>query len=406
MGMKITGDCIKKNSSVKKFFFILAILASCTAQQKTWPAYRPFTDEVKNVLRKQILEEAAWAMQQEPVTVTAEISSRSAGGRHDFFSEGDYWWPDPKNIDSPYIQRDGMTNPDNFVAHRHAMIRLSRIVAALSSAYLLTHDEKYFVQALKHCRAWFVDTSTMMNPSLLYAQAIKGRFTGRGIGIIDTIQLVEIVQGLMAMMHLKGTDKGELAAIKTWFEKYLEWLTTHQYGKDEMNAANNHGTCWVVQVAAFAKFTANERLMNFCRERFKAVLLPNQMKEDGSFPLELKRTKPFGYSIFNLDAMTTICQILSDRQNDLWNYQAADGRSIKKGIEFLYPYVKDKSKWPYQRDVMHWEDWPVAQPFLIFGANAYNNKDWFETWKALDHSPKEEEVIRNLPVRHPLIWIN
>ena len=50
--------------------------------------------------------------------MTAAHSPRSAGGLHDFFSEGDYWWPDPKNPDGPYIQRDGMTNPDNFVEHR------------------------------------------------------------------------------------------------------------------------------------------------------------------------------------------------------------------------------------------------------------------------------------------------
>jgi len=247
-----------------------------------------------------------------------------------------------------------------------------------------------------------------MNPNLLYAQAIKGRFTGRGIGIIDTIQLMEVVQGLMAMMNGKefdGQQFAELTAIRSWFEKYLEWLTTHQYGKDEMNAANNHGTCWAMQVAVFAKFTRNEQLMNFCRERFKTVLLPNQMAADGSFPQELRRTKPFGYSIFNLDAMATICQTLSDKENDLWNYQTADGRSIKKGIEFLYPFAKEKTRWPFAHDVMYWENWPVAQPFLIFGASAYKNKDWLETWKNLDHQPGVEEVIRNLPVRHPLIWL-
>jgi hypothetical protein len=392
---------------LKRYLIIFFFLTACSAQQKITNESFSFKKQVAEVLEKQILDEAAWAMQQKPVTVTAETSLRSAGGRHDFFSEGDYWWPNPKSVDSPYIQKDGITNPENFIAHRHAMIRLSKIVGALASAYQLTKNLNYFNHALVHCRAWFVDTATMMNPSLLYAQAIKGRATGRGIGIIDAIQLIEVVQGLMDMEKTKGgMDKDQYAGIKKWFEKFLVWLTTHQFGKDEMNAANNHGTCWVMQVAAFAKFTDNEQLMNFCRERFRIVLLPNQMKEDGSFPQELRRTKPFGYSIFNLDAMMTICQILSDKQNDLWNYKTADGRSIKKGIEFLYPFVKDKSKWPYPHDVMYWDDWPVAQPFLVFGANAYNNKEWFETWKHLNHSPAIEEVIRNLPVRHPLIWMN
>src|SRR6266487_3165726 len=391
---------------MRQLFLISFFLFACSAQHKISNEAGSFKKEVIETLRKQIAKEAEWAMEQEPVTVTAETSPRSAGGRHDFFSEGDYWWPNPASVDSPYIQKDGMTNPDNFVAHRHAMIRFSRIVAALASAYRITGDEKYVKAAVKHCRAWFVDTATMMNPNLLYAQAIKGRFTGRGIGIIDTIQLMEVVQGLMAMLNAKEMNRADIAAIRNWFERYLQWLTTHQYGKDEMNAANNHGTCWVMQVAVFAKFTVNENLIKFCRDRYKNVLLPNQMAADGSFPQELRRTKPFGYSIFNLDAMATICQVLSDKQNDLWNYKTADGRSIKKGIEFLYTYVADKTKWPYSRDVMYWGNWPVAQPFLIFGAEAFGDKEWFNAWKKLDHSPTVEEIIRNLPVRHPLIWLN
>lgn len=365
-----------------------------------------FAEDITETLRKQMVQEADWAMKQEPITVTAETSQRSAGGKHDFFSEGDYWWPNPKSVDSPYIQKDGMTNPENFVAHRHAMIRLSKIVGALASAYKLTGDEKYVQQALKHCKAWFVDTATRMHPNLLYAQAIKGRFSGRGIGIIDTIQLMEVVQGLEAMLHAKTINANDLASIKNWFEQYLQWLTTHKYGTDEMNAENNHGTCWAMQVACFAKFTGNQKLMDFCSERYKKVLLPNQMAADGSFPRELKRTKPFGYSIFNLDAMSTLCQILSTKENNLWNYQTADGRSIKKGIEFLAPYLADKNKWPYPHDVMYWEAWPVAQPSLVFGAVAFNNKNWLDTWKRLSHNPTEEEVIRNLPLRHPLIWFN
>jgi hypothetical protein len=384
------------------------LLAACTPQKKISEdaVSSSFREEVADNLRNQILEEAAWAMQQEPVTVTAQTSTRSAGGKHDFFSEGDYWWPNPKSVDSPYVQKDGITNPDNFVAHRHAMIRLSKIVGALASAYKLTGDEKYVVQALKHGKAWFVDTATLMNPNLLYAQAIKGRFTGRGIGIIDTIQLMEVVQGLRAMIHAKNMDQKDLAAIRNWFDQYLIWLTTHKYGKTEMNAENNHGTCWAMQVACFARFTGNQKLMNFCSDRYKTVLLPAQMAVDGSFPRELKRTKPYGYSLFNLDAMTTLCQILSSKENDLWNYQTADGKSIKKGIEYLYPYIAEKSKWPFNKDVMYWEHWPVAQPALVFGAVAYDKRNWFDTWKALEHAPTVEEVIRNLPVRHPLIWLN
>jgi hypothetical protein len=161
-----------------------------------------------------------------------------------------------------------------------------------------------------------------------------------------------------------------------------------------------------MQVAVFANFTGNRALLDTCRNRYKTIFLPRQMGADGSFPQELRRTKPYGYSIFNLDAMTTLCQELSTASGDLWNYELADGRSIKKGISFLYPYIADKSKWTWPKDIMYWDNWPVAQPFLVFGAVAYDNIEWLKTWQTLDHAPVVEEVIRNLPVRNPLIWFN
>lgn len=374
-------------------FLIQAVSAQQTVKQ-----------QAIETLRKQILTEADWALQQAPVTVTASSSRRSQGTIHDFYSEGDYWWPDPANPDGPYIQKDGMTNPDNFVAHRLAMIRFSKIIGSLASAYVLTNHQKYIAHAFKHLDAWFVNPATKMNPSLLYAQAITRKVSGRGIGIIDTIHLMEVAQGIIKMEKVANVDKKLLLNIKNWFAEYLNWLTTHPYGKEEMEAKNNHGTCWVMQVASFAKLTNNHNLLEFCSNRYKTVLLPNQMAADGSFPLELRRTKPYGYSLFNLDAMVMICQILSTKQDNLWEFKAPEGQTILKGIEFLHPYVADKSKWPFKEDVMYWNDWPIAQPFLVFGAANFQQNNWLQTWKSLEHNPTTEEIIRNLPIRNPVIW--
>ncbi len=360
--------------------------------------------ETQSVLKEQILEEAKWAMQQQPVTVTASSCDRSAGGKNDFYSEGDYWWPDPTNSEAPYIQKDGLTNPANFVDHRLAMIRFSKIVGALASAYKITGDTKYVKQAELHLNAWFVNQQSMMNSNLQFAQAIKGRFTGRGIGIIDTIHLMEVAQGIIVMQS--QMDKTEVTTIKNWFSQYLNWLMTNPNGIDEMNAKNNHGTCFVMQVASFAKLTGDIQLLKFCSDRYKNVLLPNQMAADGSFPLELARTKPYGYSIFNLDNMVTLCQILSTKEDNLWDYKTTDGRNIKKGIEYLYPFIADKSKWTLKPDVMYWDEWPVAQAGILFGALQYQQKDWFSTWAKLEHQPKVQEVIRNMAIKNPVIWMD
>jgi len=362
--------------------------------------------DVKQLDHDRVLKAADGYLKEEPVTVTAASSPRSAGGKHDFFSEGDYWWPDPANPDGPYIQKDGMTNPDNFVAHRHAMVRMSRIVASLTAAWRITGDQKYAQHAIKHLKAWFVDEDTKMNPNLLYAQAIKGRFTGRGIGIIDTLHLIEPVRSAQ-LLEKAGPLKGDdLAAMKKWFADYLTWMTTHKYGIDEMNAANNHGTCWVAQVAAFASFTGDEEKLAMCRKRYKEMLLPKQMADDGSFPLELKRTKPYGYSLFNADAMATVCQILSTKDDDLWQFTTPDGKSMRKGVAWIHPYIADKSKWPGKQDVMYWDQWPVRSPVLLFGGLAYDEQKYLDTWKTLEANPTNDEVLRNVPLREPVLWVD
>jgi hypothetical protein len=53
------------------------LLLSCSSQRITSKSNSSFTDGVKEVLRKQILEKADWALQQRPVTVTAQASSRA-----------------------------------------------------------------------------------------------------------------------------------------------------------------------------------------------------------------------------------------------------------------------------------------------------------------------------------------
>src|SRR5256885_8645292 len=114
--------------------------------------------------RARVLKAANQYLSEKPITITASHSPRSAGGLQDFFSEGDYWWPDPQNPDRPYIQRDGMTNPDNFVEHRRALMRLSVQVPALVAAWRLTRDARYAKHAMLHLRAWFIDPATRMNP--------------------------------------------------------------------------------------------------------------------------------------------------------------------------------------------------------------------------------------------------
>ncbi|MEM9983598.1 MAG: alginate lyase family protein [Bacteroidota bacterium] len=377
----------------------LLLLGGCASPQPDYP------QQIRELLRDPILERAPDRLSEPPITITAFSCERSAGGIHDFYSEGDYWWPDTTDPEGPYVRRDGMTNPENFTAHREVLIRFSEMVGLLTSAYLLTDDPRYAQAALAHCRAWFLTDSTRMSPHLLYAQAIKGRHTGRGIGIIDAIHFMEVVQSLQVLATQGQINSAEMAGFRRWVANFLTWLTTHPYGLDEMVHPNNHGSWWNAQVGLYANFVGADSIAAACRDRFTSDLLPRQMAQDGSFPLELERTKPYAYSLFNLDAFAMIGLILSNEEHDLWAFGTPEGKSIRLGLEFMAPYLADKSTWPYPRDVMHAADWPVAQPSFWLGAVVFERAGYYQVWAPFEHFPEVFEVKRAQPIKNPLIWL-
>ncbi len=356
--------------------------------------------DVARLERARVLAAAERYLREAPVTITAFPAPHSAGGPHDFSSDGDYWWPDPRSPDSPYVRRDGETNPHNFVAHRDAMRRLSLIVPALVAAYDLTRDQRYARHAAAHLRAWFVDERTRMNPSLLFSQAIKGRATGRGTGLIDTIHLVEVARAAWVLEQLGYRDEA-LAGTREWFRQYLHWMTTHPYGNDERTSGNNHAAAWALQVAEFAHLVGDERQLDRMRRFFEDTLVAGQMAADGSFPRELGRTKPYGYSLFQLDVMAALAWVLGT-----WTYATPDGRGMRAALGFMYPFIKDKRTWPRPPDVMYFDAWPVRHPALLFGGLALHDSRYIDLWKTLDPDPTVDEVVRNFPIRQPLLWLD
>jgi hypothetical protein len=360
--------------------------------------------DIRQIDRVRVLTAADAFMKLPPVTITAFHAIRSAGGSHDYYSEADYFWPNPKNPQGPYVNRDGMSNPDNFNDHRHALISMSIMVPSLVAAFRLTDQQKYARHAAEHLNAWFVDESTLMYPRLLYSQAIHGVCTGRSYGLIDTLHLVEVARAVSVLDAHSMLKVLEQTGIYRWFGDYMKWMTTHEYGITEGNAKNNHATCYWLQVASFADLIGDTAMLANCRKRFMDQLLP-QMAKDGSFPQELKRTKPYGYSLFNLDQMTAVGQTLSTDSDNLWAVALPDGQSLRKGAEFMYPYVKDKSTWPMPPDVMYYKNWPVRSCAWLFAGLAYGEAAYLDLWESLDANPTSPEVLRNLPVRQPLLWV-
>jgi hypothetical protein len=398
-----------KRISRRKFLQTAAAAGCGAAAYVAWGLPRlsknsPAFQLVAEADRERILAAASRSLLQEPVTITSFPAKRSAGGLHDFYSQADYFWPNPKDPNGPYINRDGQSNPENFDEHRKTMVALSMRMPALTAAWLLTGDSRYGKRAGDYLRAWFVTPATRMNPNLEYAQAVQGVSTGRSIGIIDTLHLVEVARaaGFLAPHLLNARDS---AAVKDWFARYLDWLCNRERGKAERDTKNNHAMCWALQAAEFARLTGNDVVRQEVYHRYREILLPDQMAVDGSFPRELARTKPYSYSIFNFDVMAGLCQSLKGLAPDPLAFQLADGRGLARAAQFIYPYIKDKSSWKWAKDVEHFDALPVRSPGLLFAGIACREQKYIDLWKTLNPDPADKEIIRNYPIRQPLLWV-
>ena len=353
-----------------------------------------------------IFRAATAALELPPVSITEFRAALSTGGANDFYSNGDYWWPDPATPNGlPYVRRDGQTNPANFNHHRLAIRRLRDAVADLGAAFAVSRKNAYAVKAAGLLRVFFIDPATRMNPHLRFAQAIPGVSEGRGIGIIDTLHLIEIPVAIEAMSVSPAFDVDLVAGLRDWFAAYLGWMITSQNGRDEAAEKNNHAVAYWLQVAVFARFTGDESRLAGSRRQFKETFLPRQMADDGSFPAELKRTKPYAYSIFQLDNMATLAQVLSRPGDDLWDFESPPGRGLRRAVAFLFPFLADKTRWPLPPDVQAWDGWPIRSPALLFAGLAYAEAGYLKLWHRLPPDPVDEEVQRNLSVTQPLLWL-
>lgn len=337
--------------------------------------------------------------------ITDVICPASPGTIHDYCSNGDYWWPDPASPDGlPYIRRDGETNPDNFSSHRMLLRRMRTMVSCLAAAWSLTSRQQYADRAVQILREFFLDPETRMAPHLSYAQSIPGLCDGRGIGIIDTIHLADIPFAVQALKGSSALTESIEDGIRRWFARYLGWMLTDANGIEEMNTDNNHSICFFMQAAVFSLFTGNDLMTGFCREHYKKVLI-RQMDPNGSFPRELARTKPYNYSIFAVDNLVTICHVLSTPEDDLWQYTDPEGRSIRRAVEFILPYLLDKNAWPYPPDVMHFDAFPARASFMLFAGNRLHIPELINLYESLPPESEDEEARRNIAVRQPELWM-
>jgi alginate lyase len=311
--------------------------------QDSDPALVPAFVELKH--------DAEQALYVKPLSVTEKNFAPPTGSKHDYMSIAPYWWPNPATANGlPFVRRDGEVNPErDRSSDRRCLGTVIHTVETLALAYYFTAREDYAAHAAKLLRVWFLDRATRMNPHLKYAQAVPGRNTGRGAGIIETHEFAELVDFVSLLKNSQAWPAPEHRQWQDWMKAYLNWLVESAAGKAEAKAENNHGTWYDVQVAALAIFTARDGLAKNLLTEFRDKRIAAQIQPDGRQARELTRTRAWDYAIFNLEALFDAASIAETLDIDLWNYQTRDGRSIRKALDWLMPFATGESKWGYSQ---------------------------------------------------------
>ena len=294
--------------------------------------------------------DARKALAEGPFSIVNKEVMPPSGDKHDYLSQAPYFWPDPKSPHGlPYVRRDGERNPEiNKITDHRSLDDLESSVETLALAYYFKGEESYATRAVQLLRAFFLDPATRMNPNLEYAQFIPGVNTGRGIGLIETRGLTRVVDAIGLLAGSKALSAADERGLQSWFGKFLQWMLESKNGREEAAAKNNHGTYYDVQVTSFALFLGRKDLAVGTLQTARQKRITAQIEPDGRQLLELARTKAWGYSNGNLDGLMQLAMLGERVGVDLWNFKTADGRSIRKALDFLVPTALGEQKWQYQ----------------------------------------------------------
>jgi hypothetical protein len=296
--------------------------------------------------------DADMALMEGPFSVMQKTSTPPSGDKHDYVSVGIYWWPNPDTANKlPYIRKDGQVNPEvnTEMFDKTSLGKMSSSVQALGLAYYLTGQEKYAAHAAKILRTWFLDPATRMNPNLKFGQSVPGASEGRKEGIIETITFTNLLEATALLKGAPQWTENDMKELRKWFADFSKWLIENDIGKAEGIAKNNHGTWYDVQIVYYALFSGQTDLAKQVLQERTMKRIAAQITPEGQMPEETSRASSLHYSLYNLRGFATLA-IMGRRVGvDLWNYQTADGRGIRKSFEYLFPYLEGNKVWPYNQ---------------------------------------------------------
>lgn len=310
---------------------------------------RPFYGKIY----KNLLGRADALLEVEPLSVMMKDKTPASGDKHDYMSQARYYWLDTsKPGGRPYVNRDGVTNPEINRLDRVRLGVTADRIKTLSLVWYFSGDEKYARKATELIRVWFLDKATAMNPNLEYAQVAPGHNNdkGRSYGLIDTYSFVEMLDAVALLEKSESFSKKDSRNLKKWFANLTDWMLKSPQGIEEANAANNHSVAYDAQIAAFALYTGDKTTAEKVIRELPERRVFSQIKPDGTQPHELSRTLAYHYSNYNIEHFIDIMLMAKNIGIAVDKAVSDQGSNFYKSIDFLAGYVgKDVSQWPYKQ---------------------------------------------------------
>ena len=141
------------------------------------------------------------------------------------------------------------------------------------------------------------------------------------------------------------------------------------------------------------------------RHRFRTVTLRAQMVADGTFPHELVSETPYRDSLFNLDMLAGICQLLSTRFENVWDYSLDDGPGMRSAIATTFPSSRTAPRGRSAQTASTSTNSPGGAPVCSSPHALTSGPEYAALWKTLRPDPPDPEILRTIPIHQPLLWV-
>eukprot|EP00039_Didymoeca_costata_P023750 m.8108 g.8108 ORF g.8108 m.8108 type:complete len:454 (+) comp3841_c0_seq2:49-1410(+) len=260
----------------------------------------------------------------------------------------------------PWEPCDGLRNMDaiNMGDAPSAGSMMNAVGTLSMSSFFCMEDKQQcqrFAERAAHLlRVFFLENETMMYPNLYFGQ-IDPKSTppnkGHG-GFIEWTELPFMLDHV-AMLRYAAPDvwtSNDHEQFEVWVSQFLEYVNGAA-AKGERDMTNNHGTWYDNTWQGVALHALNSTQADQAAQEVMNVRIATQIKGDGKEWIELERTNPAGYCMYNLQALTNNADqyMTASGKDDIWKFTNKDGGNIRKAIDFLVQFATGGMKWPYKQ---------------------------------------------------------